>query len=201
MLLVAPVVTVIAHSGLTSAAPNNDICVISSLVSDPSVKSMKGNCSSVTPEEIPEVVTSPSATPTPSASVTPTPTASPSPTAPVYANLASCKQVEFKATPGVNITCEVDSNQTWQDNYKITVTSDSTAPILWSVDIDNQITKDFVRVDLDSAGPIENMTALTRQFTVVGKDRSWNGDKLAANNYAYVSKGKTLVFTMRAIWK
>lgn len=194
-LAIVSVSAVMLNTETTSAAPNDDICVQAALVSNPSIKSTQGDCSTVTPDPAPTV--SPSESPSP----TVTPTSSPSPTAPVDASLASCKQVTFQATPGVNVTCAVDASQTWQDNYKITLTSDSDTPIKWSVDIDNQITKDFVRVDLDSAGPIDNMTALTRQFTVIGVDRSWNGAQLASNNYAYISKGKTMVFTMRAIWK
>lgn len=211
-LTVAPIAMVVANVDHTSAAPTDDVCVTATLKSNPSIKSTQGNClaevptpaatptvtptPTATPTAIPTVTPTPGSTPTPSPTVTPTAT----PTGPPNQTIATCADVKFQANPGVILKCEVTPS-TWQDNYKITVTSDSVTPIKWGVDIDNQITKNFVRVDLDSAGPIDNMTALTRQFTVVGADRSWNHDPLAANNYAYVSQGKTLVFTMRAIWQ
>lgn len=215
-LTVAPIAMVVANVDLTHAVPNDDVCVTATLKSNPSIKSTQGSC----PVEIPTVeptatstpspaataIVTPTSSPSPTATVTPTPTASPTatpsatPTTPPNQTVATCADVVFQANPGVTLKCEVTPS-TWQDNYKITVTSDSVVPIQWNIAVDNKITKNFVRVDLDSAGPIDNMTALTRQFTVTGVDRSWNHDPLAANNYAYVSQGKTLVFTMRAIWQ
>lgn len=60
-LTVAPIAMVVANVGQTSAAPNDDVCVIATSVSNPTIISKQGNCASEAPQGTP--------TPTPTQTV------------------------------------------------------------------------------------------------------------------------------------
>ena len=88
-------------------------------------------------------------------------------------------------------------------NYVFTITGKTTTPTQWSLAGDwTGVTKYKSAKGTAPAAladDVANVTILATNYTFVGKDRSWNGDVNAANNYAYTSSAKSITFTIQVI--
>lgn len=206
--LVAIPVAAVVFPQMTSSQPDSGICITAHWEEDPSISKNYGDCPS---ETDPEPVTPPVASPTQPANpgsnnpVVPNSSAAPAPTTPSTVptgnNFSSCDDVEFTANPGVFVKCELNATNWAQDVYKVTVWTNQTTPIKWKIDVNNKTAKGFIKTDLDASMAFDRWESYSRTYSVVGTDRSWNGDRTEYINAAYVSNLKSYDFMVRNTWR
>lgn len=207
-LIAIPVTAVVAPQ-LTASAPDSGICVTAYWEDDPSISKVYGDCPSETdPEPEPVIPPANDTTQPPAALPNPAPSNPPAGTTPTTPpatpsgnNFSTCDDVEFRSNPGVFVKCELNATNYTQDVYKVTVWTDQTTPIKWQIDVNNKTTKGFVKTDLDASMAFDRWESYSRTYSVVGTDRSWNGDRTEYINAAYVSNLKSYEFMVRNTWR
>lgn len=206
--LVAIPVAAVVFPQMTSSQPDSGICITAHWEEDPSISENYGDCP---PETDSEPVIPPVSSPTQPANpgsnnpVVPNSSAAPAPTTPSTVptgnNFSSCDDVEFTANPGVFVKCELNATNWAQDVYKVTVWTNQTTPIKWKIDVNNKTAKGFIKTDLDASMAFDRWESYSRTYSVVGTDRSWNGDRTEYINAAYVSNLKSYDFMVRNTWR